>query len=307
MAKKGIEYAVFGLWQEGGTYTGGKWLSPVAGLTGTPTKSNVKDYGDNRVVETDNSVTGGTLNLELNNDADEIYTFLLGHKKGQQEKGVVYNVNDVAPFVGVGAVGQSEGGYVAMFYKKVQFSEPNDENSTKQENTTFNHITLEGEIIIPEDGEWKLRERFDTLQEAKGWLNEKVGIKGGMISSDTLVIPAQSQSLLGKKISELISAETCVLKDGSVAGTLHNVSGYEDFSDDPAEQSGHYLPITFGSGYSGKQITIKGRTDGDRTVTLDEDLTLVLRKENLTGDTAEIESEGEPVVTLDFSTAVLEE
>lgn len=179
MAKKGIEYAVFGLWQEeGGTYTGGKWLSPVAGLTGTPTKSNVKDYGDNRVVETDNSVTGGTLSLELNNDADEIYTFLLGHKEGQQKKGVVYNVNDVAPFVGVGAVGQSEGGYVAVFYKKVQFSEPNDENQTKQESVTFNHITLEGEIIIPEDGEWKLRERFDTLKEAKDWLNEKVGIEG---------------------------------------------------------------------------------------------------------------------------------
>ena len=97
-----------------------------------------------------------------------------------------------------------------------------------------------------------------------------------------------------------------MLKDGSVAGTLYNVSGYEEFSNDPVEQAGHYLPITFGSEYSGKQITIKGRTGGDRTVTLDEDLTLVLRKENLTGDTAEIESEGEPVVTLDFSTATLE-
>lgn len=113
--------------------------------------------------------------------------------------------------------------------------------------------------------------------------------------------------MLGKKVSKLISAETCVLKDGSVAGTLRNVSDYTDFSDDPTEQAGHYLPLTFGSRYSGKQITIKGRAGGDRTATLDEDLSLVLRKENLTGDTAEIESEGEPVVTLDLSTATLEE
>lgn len=180
MAKKGIEYAVFGLLQEDGTYKDGKYLSPVAGLTGTPTKSNVKDYGDNRVVETDNSVTGGTLNLELNNDADDIYTFLLGHKQMDEDGGegsVAYNVKDVAPFVGVGAIGQSEGGYVARFYKKVQFSEPNDENSTKQENTNFSHINLEGEIIIPEDGEWRLRRRFDTLKKAKDWLNAKVGIQ----------------------------------------------------------------------------------------------------------------------------------
>lgn len=184
MAKKGIEYAVFGLLKEDGTYeeNKGKWLSPVAGLTGTPTKSNVKDYGDNRVVETDNSVTGGTLNLELNNDDDEIYTFLLGHKKGagedENKDSIAYNINDTPPFVGVGAIGQSEGGYVAQFYKKVQFSEPTDENTTKQENTTFNHITLEGEIIIPEDGEWKIRKRFDTLDEAKAWLNKKAGIPG---------------------------------------------------------------------------------------------------------------------------------
>lgn len=176
MAKKGIEYTVFGKLQEDGTYKDGKYLSPTATFNGSATKSNSKDYGDNRVVETDNSVTGGTLSVELNDDKDEIYTYLLGHKAAAEGDEIIYDVNDVAPFVGVGAIGMSGKEYVAVFYNKVQFSEPNDDNQTKQENVTFNHITLEGEIIIPENGQWKRRKTFATLAEAKSYLNELVGI-----------------------------------------------------------------------------------------------------------------------------------
>ena len=182
MSKKGIEYAVFGIFDEtAGTYSGGKYLSPVASYNGNPTKSSVKDYGDNRVVETDNSVTGGTLTVEFNHDQEDIYTMLLGHQLESGEgtdKAILFNANDVAPYVGTGAIGKSEGDYVAKFYKKVQFAEPNDENQTKQENTTFNHVTLEGEIFVLADGSWKETKRFSTLAAAKTWLNGKVGITG---------------------------------------------------------------------------------------------------------------------------------
>jgi hypothetical protein len=58
----------------------------------------------------------------------------------------------------------------------VQFAEPNDENQTKQGNTTFNHVTLEVEIFVLADGSWKETKRFSTLAAAKTWLNGKVGI-----------------------------------------------------------------------------------------------------------------------------------
>ena len=176
MAKKGIEYAVFGLLDEAkGTYSGGKYLSPVVNFNGSPTNANEIDYGDNRPLETDNSVTGGTLSVELNNDEDEIYEFLLGHEKTEDGE-ISYNVNDDPPYVGAGAVGKSGRKYAVKFYTKVQFREPNDDNTTRQGNTTFNHVTLEGTILIPEDGKWKIRKTFDTLEAAKAWLNEKVGI-----------------------------------------------------------------------------------------------------------------------------------
>ena len=185
MAKKGIRYAVFATLTETVsdgvttlTYTGGKNISPVAGFNGSINTSTGKDYGDDRVVDTANDVTGGTLTVELNNEEDDIYTMLLGHTKatGQSDNTITFNADDVAPYVGAGAIGLSGNKWVAKWYRKVQFHEPNDDNSTKQENVTFNHITLEGEILIPGDGNWKEQQAFTTFTAAKTWLDGKANV-----------------------------------------------------------------------------------------------------------------------------------
>lgn len=176
MAKKGIRYAVFGLLnEETMRYTGGKHISPVAGFNGAPTASEVIDYGDDRAVESDKAITGGSLSVELNNDAEDIYTMLLGHEKNDEGE-IIYNSDDIAPYVGVGAIGLSGDKYIAKFYTKVQFAEPSDANTTRQENTTFNHTTIEGTIFIPQDGVWKKQKEFATEEEAKAYLNGLVGI-----------------------------------------------------------------------------------------------------------------------------------
>lgn len=174
MAKKGLRYVAFGKWASDGTYTAsqGKYLSPAASLSGSLNTSDVKDYGDDRVVETDNSVTGGTLTVELNNDDDEMYTYLLGATTGgTSDAKIVSNADDVSPYVGVGCVGKSGSMWVAKIYLKVQFAEPADENATKEENVAFNHISLEGDILTQENGEWRWRKSFETLDAAKSWIN----------------------------------------------------------------------------------------------------------------------------------------
>lgn len=182
MAKKGIRYAVFAHATEAVdgtiTYSEGVNISPVAGFNGQTTRASGKDYGDDRVVDTENSVNGGTLTVELNNDEDDIYTYLLGHTKatGQTGNPITFNVDDEAPRVGVGAYGKSGTKWVAKWYSLVQFSEPNDDNSTRQDSAVFNHITLEGEILIPANGDWKQRETFSTETAAKAWVNSKAGI-----------------------------------------------------------------------------------------------------------------------------------
>lgn len=178
MAKKGLEYVVFGKLQKDGSYKEGKRLSPASTFTGTPTKSNAKDYGDNVLQEVDNSVTSVSLSVELNNDVDEIYTYLLGHEQAEPGGEILIKSTDVAPFVGAGAIGKSEDKWKVKFYTKVQFSDPTDENQTKQENTSFAHVTLEGTGVPDDNDTLIITKSFDTLAAAKDWLNKKVGITG---------------------------------------------------------------------------------------------------------------------------------
>lgn len=184
MAKVGMEYVVSGLLKEAedGTpsYTGGKYWGPASTFNGSPTANDAKDYGDDRAVETDTSVTGGTLSVELNENTLELESFLLGHTYDKEKKQMICNQTDVAPFVGTGAIGKSKRNnkivYKGKFYHKTQFKNPNDENSTKQESTTFNHTTLEGNIFTLPNGQWKEEQEFESLEEAKTWLDNKVGI-----------------------------------------------------------------------------------------------------------------------------------
>lgn len=181
MAKKGFMYAVVApLNVETGKHEKGMALGPTSKFNVNPTTSDVKDYGDNRVTETDTSVTGGTTALEINEFTNEIYGMVLGHEYDKEKDIVKCNKADIAPFVGLGAIGISKHNnkdkYTAKWYNKTQFKEPNDENNTQQENVTFEHTTLEGNLFVPEDGAWKEQQTFLTFEEAKTWLNEKAGI-----------------------------------------------------------------------------------------------------------------------------------
>ena len=174
MAKKGIRYFVAGKLNENGTYENGRCFSPVAVFNGNPNKSSVKDYGDDHCVETANEVTGCAISVELNNDDLETQAYLLGHTITEGE--MVSNSDDEAPWVGCGAIGKSGSKWRAKFYLKGKFSDPNDENATKQESTTFGHLTLEGDFAVLDNGDWKKEKEFDTLAEAKTYLNGLVGI-----------------------------------------------------------------------------------------------------------------------------------
>lgn len=177
MAKKGVRYVVFGkLNEQTGAYTDGRYIGPTTQLNGSIDKASADDYGDDAVQESAAQVTGGSLTWEANNDSDDLYTYLLGHQVDEQTGELVINANDVAPYVGVGAITQAEGKWIGKFYKKVQFSEPNDDNSTVTDSITFGHVTLEGKIFLDSNYDLKVRKRFDTYAEAQTWLKGKVGI-----------------------------------------------------------------------------------------------------------------------------------
>lgn len=191
MAKIGLEYVAVGKLSSAATtaanaaYTDSKYMGTSAGLNGNVTNNDVKDYGDDKTVETDTSFQGGTLSWEKNDLTDEDYAYLLGHTYDSTSKEVLSNADDIPPFVGVGVVGKSKRNgeyiYIAKLYIKVQFHEPNDENSTKQESTTFAHETIEGNIFQLQNGDWKSQKTFSgatALADAKSWISDKLDITG---------------------------------------------------------------------------------------------------------------------------------
>ncbi len=186
MAKTGFEYIVAAVLTEGEdgapSYAKGMYLGPASTFNGSPTNADVKDYGDDRAVETESGVTGGTLSIELNERTLEVAAHMLGHKLDEDKKTMEYNAEDIAPYLGIGAIGKSKRNnarkYTGKFYYKTQFHEPSDENATKQENVTFTHTTLEGNIFMLKNGKWKTEAEFDTLAEAKTWLEGQAGMSG---------------------------------------------------------------------------------------------------------------------------------
>lgn len=194
MSKIGLEYLVMGKLNTAtavsgatATYTAAKQMGTMVNFSGAPNTNDAKDYGDDYAVESDNSVTGGTISCEKNELTLEEYAYMLGHTQAENGGEVISNAEDIAPFLGVGMVGKSKlngsGVFKAKFYYKVQFSEPTDENSTKEESTNFSHDNIEGQIFILKNGDWKTQKVFETLAAAKAWLNNLLGMTGAAAGS----------------------------------------------------------------------------------------------------------------------------
>lgn len=183
MAKVGFEYIAAAKLDETvsksaatAKYTEGREIGPGANINGTVNSSDVKDYGDDRTLLTDVSVTGGTISAELNEPTLENEAWMLGHTC-TEDNGVVRNTEDIPPYLGVGFVGKAKSSkvagiiYRAKIYLKAQFKEPGDDNASRQDSTTFGHTPMEGNIFQLENGDWKKEQEFTTLAEAKAFVN----------------------------------------------------------------------------------------------------------------------------------------
>lgn len=186
MAKVGFEYIVaakldtaVSVSKETAKYTEAREIGPAANANFTINASDAKDYGDNRLVETDVSVMGGTASLELNEPTMENEAFLLGHTVSE-EGGMVRNAGDIPPYVGIGFVGKSIRAHKPIFkakvFLKVQLKEPNDENATKQDTVAFTHTTMEGNLFLLENEDWKAENEFADLTSAKAFVDKILGV-----------------------------------------------------------------------------------------------------------------------------------
>lgn len=157
-----------------GTFTYGTPASPGKAVTFsfTPTLADAELYADDTLQEVDNQVTGADVTLGIDRSDDTTMNALLGHTFGVGDAAAtqISSTNDVAPYVGVGRVTRLMQDNVQKFratvIKLIKFSEPSEEDNTRGESVTFNTYELQGKMKIPADGNWRVRETFDTLQDA---------------------------------------------------------------------------------------------------------------------------------------------
>ena len=123
-----------------------------------------------------------------------------------------------------------------------------------------------------------------------------------MMGSDILTLPAASQSLYGKSVGEMISADTKVLHDGTVTGTFHYVTGYTGFnSAKTEEQEGYFFPFTLTR--PGSQMTFKKNgKDSKKNIPWEADNVLRVTA----GDTFAVSVDNEEIVTFNFAKATFE-
>lgn len=109
-----------------------------------------------------------------------------------------------------------------------------------------------------------------------------------------------------KQISDLIGDDlelSIIGNKVTVTGTIKNVTkAWKEF--DSSNNTGHFLPIQLPAECKNQKVIIKGRTNGDRTVTITDDLLLISRLENFSGTSFIIEKDGKTLLNINFANTI---
>ena len=165
------------------TYSAGRIVQEARTANITKEVNNNPLYGDDRVVDDDNGVTGLTVSFESTGLLMEDRVSILGETTdgtdGQWES------DNETPYGGFGYIRVMRDTGVRKFEAywilKVKFQEESQETATKEGSITWRTPTLNGRAVgCDVDGTGALRFRkhqvFATLAAAKAWLNAKLNV-----------------------------------------------------------------------------------------------------------------------------------
>jgi phi13 family phage major tail protein len=136
-------------------------------------------YADDVLAESDNVLTGGTLDVTVAEILDEVGEAIFGNKK--DEDGSYHDSDLASPYIGMGYLRemklQGKSTYRATWLYKVQLAPAEESANTRGETTTWQTQRMTGEIlgVTLDDGSTRFRawKTFDKAEEATAWLNAK--------------------------------------------------------------------------------------------------------------------------------------
>ena len=195
MAQIGLTNIWYGILTEGAdgtpSYGGAKSFGKAVSAKVDPSNNDAKLYADDALAESDSSFNSAKVTLGAADDDITVFAEILGHKvseqSGQNSGVMTRNVNDAAPYVGLGRVVtklvNNKHIYKGEFLYKVKFSEPSQEDETKGESVDFKTPEIEGTAVALANGDWSDSGVFDTKDAAVKWVKDKLTAKAGASTS----------------------------------------------------------------------------------------------------------------------------
>ena len=169
------------------TYGKGQVIGGMMTAEISYTRNSNPLYADDRVMEEDNSITGGTIKMGVDDVNAAARVMMLGDvKEGDAGEEVYHETGESAPYVGTGYIRvrrkDNKTNYIAYWVHKAIFGIGTESAKTKGQNIEWQTPTLEGSIMGVKNNaalQTRFRERrtFTKESEARAWLNKKAGIE----------------------------------------------------------------------------------------------------------------------------------
>lgn len=139
------------------TYDAPRKIAEAITANVTPNVEQAVLYGDDRAVESEETLSDIDIEISVTDLSVSDYAFLLGATV-DANNGVTDSIENVAPEVALGfEVPLSKGGKRMYWYYKGKFGIPSSEHNTKQGSVEYQTPTISGKFIPRQDGKWRYR------------------------------------------------------------------------------------------------------------------------------------------------------
>ena len=170
------------------TYRAGSVIQEARNATVTREYANNPLYGDDRIVDDDNGLTGLTMSFESTGLSDADRKILLGEEDyGTSGVSGQWVSDNETPWGGFGYIRKMRlngvKSFEAWWTLKIKFQEETMATATKEGSITWNTPTLNGRaagLDVDSSGKmrFQLHKTFNSITDAKAWLNTMAGITG---------------------------------------------------------------------------------------------------------------------------------
>ena len=170
------------------TYSAGSVIQEARNATVTREYANNPLYGDDRIVDDDNGMTGLTMSFESTGLSDADRKLLLGEENyGTSGVSGQWVSDNETPWGGFGYIRKMRlngtKSFEAWWTLKIKFQEETMATSTNEGSITWNTPTLNGRaaglyVDSSDKQRYQLHKTFTTIADAKAWLNALAHITG---------------------------------------------------------------------------------------------------------------------------------